>query len=144
MGFLGLFNSYLYRKYLRRRNPDWIVFLAEISIGVVLVLDCLIYFNIINMTWLEILPWIDMPSAEPGKYFMWNSFLVIGLAPNITPQPGMEIIGLFLMISYVGWYYFASKLGKILFGYREYQQGLMWVFKPVKKIQKEREKQESR
>ena len=137
---LGWLNSYLYRKYLRKRNKDWIAFLAIISIGVFWILDCLIYFDVLNMTWLNSLPWINIPASGSGRYFLWNSFMVIGLHPNISPQAGMEIVELVLLISYFPWYVVGKLLGKILHGYRTYQQGLYWPFRPTKTVIKKREK----
>lgn len=149
MGFLeglivsfmaGWMNSYLYRKYLRKRNKDWIVFLAFIFLPILWTIDALIYFEIIDMSWLNFLPWVNIPSVEKGKYFLWNSFIVFGLDLNITHQPGMELIAIFLLISYLFWYYFGSKLGKVFHGYRPYQQGHYLIYRPVKKFIKDREK----
>ncbi len=140
MFWVGWVNSYLYRKFLRKRNKDWIVFLAVISILGFWIFDSLIYFEIIDMTWLNFLPWVDIPMVDKGKYFMWNSFIVLGLDFGITHQPGMEIIAFFLLISYLFWYYFGSKLGKIFHGYRTYQQGHYMIIRPVKKYIKDREK----
>ena len=135
----GWINSYLYRKYLRRRNKDWIVFLAVIFLSVLWTVNSLIYLDIINMSLLNFLPWVNIPSS--GKYYLWNSFLVFGIDFKITHQPGMETIAIFLLISYLFWYYFGSKLGKVVHGYKTYQQGHYLIFRPVKKFIKEREKQ---
>ncbi len=149
MGFLeglilsfaaGWINSYLYRKYLRKRNKDWIVFLAVIFLSTLWTVDILIYFEIIDMRWLNFLPWVNIPSIDKGKYFLWNSFIVIGIDFKITQQSGMEIIASFLLISYLFWYYFGSKLGKVIHGYKPYQQGHYLIFRPVKKFIKDREK----
>ncbi|MFX1303535.1 MAG: hypothetical protein ACFFBV_09700 [Promethearchaeota archaeon] len=149
MGFLeglilsfaaGWINSYLYRKYLRKRNKDWIVFLAVIFLSTLWTVDILIYFEIIDMGWLNFLPWVSIPSIDKGKYFLWNSFIVIGIDFKITQQSGMEIIASFLLISYLFWYYFGSKLGKVIHGYKPYQQGHYLIFRPVKKFIKDREK----
>jgi hypothetical protein len=142
--FLGWLNSYLYRKYLRKRNEDWIVFLAVISIGIFWILDCLIYFNVLNIIWLNSLPWINIPLTGSGRYFLWNSFMLIGMHPNITPQAGMEIVELALIISYLPWYICGKFLGKILHGYKTYQQGTYWPFRPTKAVIKEKKKQSSK
>ena len=92
------------------------------------------------MSWLNFLPWVNIPSIEKGKYFLWNSFIVFGLDLKVTHQPGMEIIAIFLLISYLFWYYFGSKLGKVFHGYRTYQQGHYLIYRPVKKFIKDREK----
>ncbi|NVM35493.1 MAG: hypothetical protein HWN81_07845 [Candidatus Lokiarchaeota archaeon] len=136
----GWINSYLYRKYLRKRNKDWIVFLAVIFLSVLWIIDSLIFFDKINMTWLNFLPWVSIPSIDPGKYFLWNSFIVFGIDFQINHQLGMEVIACFLLFSYLFWYYFGSKLGKVIHGYRTYQQGHYLIFRPVKKFIKDREK----
>ncbi|MCK4370072.1 MAG: hypothetical protein KAW03_03315 [Candidatus Lokiarchaeota archaeon] len=137
----GWINSYLYRKYLRKRNKDWIVFLAVTFLSLLWTIDGLIYFNIIDMKWLNFLPWVEIPSVNQGKYFLWNSFLVFGIDFQITHQPGMELIASVLLISYLFWYYFGSKLGKVVHGYKTYQQGHYLIFRPVKKFIRDRDKQ---
>ena len=134
---LGWINSYLYRKYLRKRNPDWLIFLAFISILGLLTIDILIYIDKIDMTWMNVIPWVT--TIEDGKDFMWNSFVIFGFDFEITHQPGMKKIAIFLLISYPIWYYFGSKVGKLIHGSRTYQQGLFWLFRPTKKVIKERE-----
>lgn len=136
----GWINSYLYRKYLRKRNKDWIVFLALIFLFLLWIIDILIYFDIINMIWLNILPWINLPAINTGEYFLWNPFIIFGLDLNITPQPGMAVFASFLLVSYLVWYYLGSKIGKVLHGYRIFQQGHYLIFRPVKKFIKDREK----
>jgi hypothetical protein len=136
----GWINSYLYRKYLCKRNKDWIVFLAIIFLSTLWTVDILIYFEIIDMRWLNFLPWVNIPSTDKGTYFLWNSFIVFGIDFRITQQPGMEIIASFLFISYLFWYYFGSKLGKVIHGYKPYQQGHYLIFRPVKKFIKDRKK----
>ncbi|UCD01097.1 MAG: hypothetical protein JSV23_09460 [Promethearchaeota archaeon] len=136
----GWVNSYLYRKYLRKRNKDWIVFLAAIFLASIWTVDILIYFEIIDMRWLNFLPWVNIPSMDKGKYFLWNSFVVFGIDFKIPHQPGMEIIASFLFISYLFWYYSGSKLGKVIHGYKPYQQGHYLIYRPVKRFIKDREK----
>jgi hypothetical protein len=92
------------------------------------------------MIWLDFLPWVNLPSINTGKYFLWNSFIIFGIDLKITPQLGMEIIASFLLISYLFWYYLGSKIGKVLHGYRTYQQGHYLIFRPVKKFIKDRKK----
>jgi len=137
---IGWFNSYLYRKYLRRQNKDWIIFLAIIYLSLIWIIEILISIDIINIRFLNVLPWIDLPSNEPGKYFLWNSFLFFGVDYGIISQPGMTIISVFLSTSYLFWYYFGSKIGKVFHGYRSYQGGYYLIFRPVKKYIKDREK----
>ena len=137
---IGWVNSYLYRKYLRRKNKDWIVFLACIFLTIIWTIDILIYFDIINIEFLNGSSWINLPSSNPGKYYLWNSFLLFGINFGITLQPGMEIISIFLFMSYLSWYYIGSKIGKIVHGYRSYQGGYYLIFRPIKKYISDREK----
>ncbi|MFX1476661.1 MAG: hypothetical protein ACFFCI_00890 [Promethearchaeota archaeon] len=136
----GWVNSYLYRKYLRSHNKDWIVFQALIFLFILWTIDLLIYFEIIDMRWLNFLPWVNIPSMGKGTYFLWNSFLVFGVNFKIVNQSGMEVIGFFLLVSYLFWYYLGSKLGKVFHGYKTYQQGHYLIYRPVKKFIKDREK----
>jgi hypothetical protein len=137
---IGWVNSYLYRKYLRKRNKDWIVFLALIYLTLIWGIEILIYFDFINIKFLNRLPWVDLPSIEPGKYYLWNSFLLFGLDYGIIFQPGMDIISVFLFLSYLFWYYLGSKLGKVIHGYKTYQGGFYLIIRPIKRFIKDREK----
>ena len=135
---VGWFNSYLYRKYLRKRNKDWIVFLACISLVIIWAIDILIYFDLIDIQFLNLLPWVEIVSNYPGRYYLWNSFLLFGIDFKISYQPGMEIISAFLFASYLSWYYLGSKIGKVIQGYYPYQGGYYMIFRPVKKYIKDR------
>ncbi|MFX1572885.1 MAG: hypothetical protein ACFFB0_09055 [Promethearchaeota archaeon] len=137
---VGWMNSYLYRKFLRKKNKDWIVFLALMFLSLLWSIDILIYIELIDMRWLNFLPWVTIPSIDGGKYFLWNSFIVFGLDLNIRPQSGMVIIASFLLVSYLFWYYFGSKLGKLFHGYRIYQKGYFLLFRPIKKFLRDRKK----
>ena len=137
---IGWVNSYLYRKYLRKRNKDWIVFLALIYLSLIWCIEILIYIDFINIRFLNGLPWVNLPSINPGKYYLWNSFLLFGLDYGIISQPGMDIISVFLFISYLFWYYFGSKVGKVFHGYQTYQGGYYLIIRPIKKYLKDREK----
>ncbi|MFX0059376.1 MAG: hypothetical protein ACFE85_06870 [Candidatus Hodarchaeota archaeon] len=137
---IGWINSYLYRKYLRKRNKDWIVFLAIIYLSLIWAIEILIYIDFINIRFLNSLPWVNLPSINSGKYYLWNPFLLFGVDYGIISQPSMDIISAFLFISYFFWYYFGSKVGKIIHGYQTYQGGFYLIFRPVKKYIKDREK----
>jgi hypothetical protein len=137
---VGWINSYLYRKYLRKRNKDYIVFIGLLFLSLIWIVDSFIYFNIIDMTWLNFLPWVNITAIDSGKYFLWNSFLVFGLDLGIVPQLGMDVIAIFIFVSYLFWYYFGSKVGKVFNGYRTYQGGYYLLFRPVKKYITDREK----
>jgi len=137
---IGWVNSYLYRKYLRKKNKDWITFLACIFLTIIWMIDILIYFDIINIEFLNGLPWVNLPSSNQGKYYLWNSFLLFGVDFGIIPQSGMGLVSAFLFMTYLPWYYMGSKIGKIIHGYRIYQGGYYMIFRPVKKYIKDREK----
>ena len=137
---VGWFDSYIYSKYLRKRNKDWIIFLAIIYLSLIWLIEMLIYIGFINLSFLNNLPWIDLPLNETGKYFLWNSFLIFGIDFGIIFQPGMTLMSFFLSISYLFWYYFGSKIGKLFHGYRSYQGGYYLIFRPVKKYIRDREK----
>ena len=137
---IGWINSYLYRKYLRKRNKDWIVFFAVIYLTIIWTIEISIYFDIIDIQFLNLLPWVDLPSENQGKYFLWNSFLIFGIDLKISHQPGMGIISAFLFASYLFWYYLGSKIGKIFHGYYPYQGGYYMIFRPVKKYIKDQKK----
>jgi len=137
---VGWINSYLYRKYLRKRNKDYIIFIGLLFLSLIWIVDICIYFNIIDMKWLNFLPWVNITAIDSGKYYLWNSFLVFGVNLGIIPQTGMDIIAIFIFISYLFWYYFGSKVGKVFNGYRTYQGGYYLLFRPVKKYITDREK----
>ena len=137
---VGWINSYLYRKYLRKRNKDYILFTAIIFLSLIWIVDIFIYFNIFDIKWLNFLPWVNIPTLDSGKYYLWNSFIVFGVDLGIVPQPGMNIIAIFIFISYLFWYYFGSKVGKVFHGYRTFQGGFYLLFRPVKKYITDREK----
>ena len=137
---IGWLNSYLYRKYLRKRNKDYIVFIALIFLSLIWTIQSLIYLNIFDISWVNIVPWINIPVIDSGKYYLWNSFLVFGVDLGIIPQRGMDTIAIFIFFSYLFWYYFGSKLGKIWNGYRTYQRGYYLLFRPIKKYINDREK----
>ena len=137
---VGWINSYLYRKYLRKRNKDYIIFTAIIFLSLIWIVDIFIYFNIFDIKWLNFLPWVNIPTLDSGKYYLWNSFIVFGVDLGIVPQPGINFIATFIFISYLFWYYFGSKIGKVFHGYRTYQGGFYLLFRPVKKYITDREK----
>jgi hypothetical protein len=137
---VGWFNSYLYSKYLRKKNKDWIVFLAVVYLTLIWTIEALIYYEILDIIWLNFLPWVNIPAINSGMYYLWNSFLIFGIDLSIIPQPGMDVIATVLLISYLFWYYLGSKIGKVIHGYRTYQEGHYMIFRPVKKYFKEREK----
>jgi hypothetical protein len=70
--------------------------------------------------------------------------MLFGINLGIIPQSGMEVFSIFFFASYIFWYYFGSKLGKLIHGYRPYQQGYYLIFRPVKKFMEDREQREKK
>ena len=137
---LGWISSYLYRKYLRKRNKDWLVFLTVIIIPSFWIVELLVYFNIISILWLNNIPWINIPiNSQSGSYFMWNSFILFGIDFQINPVPNMFSVALIIFISYILWFYAGLKIGRIIHGYYTHEEGLLWIL-GNSKIEDENEK----
>ena len=99
---LGWLSSYLYRRFLRKRNKDWIFFLRIIIILGFWIVDAAIYLEIFNLSWINSIPWINIPFyLPPGRYFLWNSFLSFGIDFYINPAPEMFIIAGLIMLKKV-------------------------------------------
>jgi len=131
---LGWLSSFLYRKYLRKRNKDSLFFLTVLITFGFIILDFLIYCGIINITWLNLFVWINIPVYPySGSYFMWNSFLIFGINFMIFPSPGMFSIAIFIFISYPLWFHAGLKIGRLLHGYYTTERGLLWILKSGKK-----------
>ena len=136
---LGWISSYLYRKYLRKRNKDWLFFLGAIILLSFWFVDILIYVGIIDMLWLNSIPWINIPLSVPsGQYYLWNSFLIFGIDFNLTPIPEMMSIAIILLISYPLWFKAGLKVGRILHGYYTHEEGILWLLKSPKKDNEKR------
>ncbi|MHA1299990.1 MAG: hypothetical protein ACTSO9_11270 [Candidatus Helarchaeota archaeon] len=137
---LGWLSSYLYRKYLRKRNKDWIFFMRVMIILGFWFVELSIYLEIINMSWLNSIPWINIPLYLPtGKYYLWNSFLLFGIDFHIYPAPELFSIAAILLLAYPLWYELGLKFGRILHGYYTHEEGILWILKPIEKVVKERE-----
>ena len=130
----GWISSLLYRRYLRKRNKDWLFFLGAIILLSFWLVDILLYTGIIDVRWLNALPWINIPvGVVSGQYYLWNSFLVFGIDFHLTPAPEMLSIAVIILLSYPLWLKAGIKIGRILHGYYSHEEGLLWVLKSPKK-----------
>ncbi|MHA1292801.1 MAG: hypothetical protein ACTSQJ_09065 [Promethearchaeota archaeon] len=131
---LGWLSSYLYKKYLRKKNKDWLAFLSIIILISFWIIDITIYFGIFKIIWINNIPWVKIPDNDlSGSYFMWNSFILFGIDFKISPEPGMISIAILIFISYPLWFNLGVKLGRILHGYYEHEEGILWILKSGKK-----------
>ncbi|MHA1377437.1 MAG: hypothetical protein ACTSRG_03535 [Candidatus Helarchaeota archaeon] len=138
---LGWLSAYLYRRYLRKRNKDWIYFLRLIIILGFWIAEGAIYLGVLDFSWLNSIPWINIPYYfPPGRYYLWNSFLLIGIDFHITPAPELLPIAGILVLAYPLWYELGLKFGRILHGYYTHEEGILWLLKPIEKIVEERNK----
>lgn len=130
---LGWVSSYLYRRYLRKRNKDWLFFLGTIILMSFWLIDILLYIGVLDVRWLNIIPWINIPvSVVSGQYYLWNSFLIFGLDFHLTPTPEMLSIAIILLLSYPFWLKAGIKVGRILHGYYGHEEGILWLLKSPK------------
>ncbi len=138
---LGWLSAYLYRRYLRKRNKDWIFFLRFIFIFSFWILGGAIYLGFLDLSWMNDIPWVNIPFYFPaGRYYLWNSFLLIGIDFHITPAPELLPIAAILLLAYPLWYELGLKLGRMLHGYYTHEEGILWLLKPISKVVKDREK----
>lgn len=125
---LGWISSFLYKKYLRKKNKDWLFFLTVIIILSFWTLELLIYLEKISMAWLNFLPWVNITNtAQSGSYFLWNSFLIFGIDFGINLVPGMVSVAIIIFLSYPLWYHLGVKFGRILHGYYAHEEGILWM-----------------
>jgi len=134
----GWVNSYLYSNYLRKKNKGWLFWFALIWLGAIITFDFLIYVNIIKANWF-LWPWIQIPNGvDPGKYWMFNPFLMFGiqLKSQIIPDAGFvwDIFALFFLISYIWWFIIGQNLGRVMYGRLEYEKGIWYLFRKTKRI----------
>ncbi|HUY00193.1 MAG TPA: hypothetical protein VMV49_11600 [Candidatus Deferrimicrobium sp.] len=130
----GWLSSLLYRKYLRKRNKDWLVFLGILILLGFWIVEILLYVGIIDMYWLNSIPWINIPMGIPsGQYYLWNSFLIFGINFGIMPTPELASIAIVLFLSYPLWYRIGIKIGRILHGYYTHEEGILWLLRSPEK-----------
>ena len=72
----GFLNSYLYRKYLRKRNRGWILWFAMIFLIAIITYDCLIFFNVIDIR--TLFPFLNIPlGVDAGRYYSFNPLILL-------------------------------------------------------------------
>ncbi len=130
---LGWISSYLYKRYLRKRNKDWLFFLGAIILICFWLIDILLYIGVIDMIWLNTIPWVNIPLNVPsGQYYLWNSFLIIGIDFHLLPTAEMFSIAILILLSYPLWLKAGMKVGRILHGYYTHEEGIIWLLKSRK------------
>ena len=80
----------------------------------------LIYINVINAKWFEIIPWIHIPSnipaSEVGQYWMFTPGVMFGLGGCFDLQItyfnglGWDLFAFILFISYIWWFTIGQNL----------------------------------
>lgn len=143
------FSALIYRKYLRKRNKASVVYMGYIVCGGTLLLDLLIYTNILDVTpLLNAYPLITLPpGADPGKFWMFNPLVCFGIPwfAQVNPSgPGYDLLALILFISYYLFYDQGLNLGRMFYGRYTYQRGYWYVLRPTRNIKKRREKLEAK
>lgn len=142
----GWLNSYIYRKYLRKRNKGYLFWCAVIFLGALFTLDMLIYMNFIDVH-LLLWPWIKIPKGvNPGRYWMFNPFLMFGiqLKSAIIPDNGLvwDLFALFFFVSYIWWFTIGQNLGRFMYGRLTYERGAWYLARSTNMIKKSKEKLE--
>lgn len=161
MGFLegliisfigGWINSYLYSKYLRKRNKGWIFWFAILWLGALLTLDLLIYMDIISVYAFEAFPWIDIPDnvspSVAGRYWMFTPGLMFGLPIELPVMnyygAVWHVFAMFFFISYIWWFTIGQNLGRFMYGRLEYEMGAWYLMRSTKMIKRSMDKQEKK
>jgi hypothetical protein len=123
--------------------------MGYIVCGGSLLIDILIYTNIINVTHaLDAFPLIDLPpGANPGEFWMFNPLVCLGIPwfAQINPQgPAYDVLAVILFISYYVFYDQGLNLGKMMFGRYTYQRGYWYVMRPTRSVHKRWQKLEKK
>ncbi|MFX0102256.1 MAG: hypothetical protein ACFFCS_22005 [Candidatus Hodarchaeota archaeon] len=145
MFIAGIVLQLWYRKSLRKKNKDLKFILAVALLLVTWIVQLLMYFNFLPNPSL-FLPWVQ---AQDGRTWMWNSWQFwrfTGASPKMIMPQGMADYAIILSLSYTLWLYAGIKAGKILFGNKTFERGVLWLFTlektpPVPKIVEKKEKE---
>jgi len=144
--FGGFFNSLIYRKYLRKRNKGWLAWFGMLFLGAIISVNLIIYFNIIDIRILNVIPWINISEGidDPGKYWMFTPGLGFGtpLELPVTSYTGFiwHIYAFFFLISYIWWFTIGQNMGRFMFGRLTYEKGSYWLMRPTTSVKKSKEK----
>ncbi|MHA1338037.1 MAG: hypothetical protein ACTSPW_20245 [Promethearchaeota archaeon] len=145
----GWINSYIYRKYLRKRNKGWLFWFALIFVGGIMTFDILIYTNIIDIRKLIWAPWVSIPKdVDAGRYYMWNPGLLLGIQfkSHITPGTGFvwELFAYTLFLSYIWWFTIGQNMSRVMYGRLQYERGAWYLLRTTKMVKKSLDKLEAK
>jgi len=148
----GWLNSYLYSYYFRKKHRGFLFWFAVLFCGGLIAFDYLIYINIINAHWFEIIPWINIPStitdSELGQYWMYTPGAMFGISLdlNITSFEGLgwDIFAFFLFSSYIMWFTIGQNLGRFMFGRLTYEKGAWYLVRSTKMLKRSLDKYEKK
>jgi len=148
----GWLNSYLYSKYLRKKNRGWLFYFALIWLGGIITFDLLIYIDIVDARLFEVIPWIDIPNnIDPsvvGRYWMFTPGSMIGIPMPlpVTDYYGIvwHVFALFFFISYIWWFTIGQNLGRFMFGRLEFEKGASYLMRSTKMIKRSLDKMEEK
>ena len=137
----GWLNSYLYSYHLSKKHKGFLFWFELFFLSSLIIFDVLIYTNIINAQWFTIIPWIRIPDTIQymnfGKYWLFTPGLIIGIPlelPVMTYNGFVwNVYAIIFMGSYVCWWSLGQNLGRIMYGRKDFERGIWYLLKPVKK-----------
>lgn len=143
----GFLNSYLYRKYLRKRHRGWILWFAMIFLIAIITVDILIFFNVLDVR--TLFPFMNIPSGvDAGRYWSFNPIILLLFQFNSPIVPTESIIWAifagFFIISYIFWFAIGQNMGRFLFGRLTFERGVSYLFRSTNSIKKSKEKFEKK
>ncbi|MFX1276783.1 MAG: hypothetical protein ACFFBP_00220 [Promethearchaeota archaeon] len=148
----GWLNSYLYSYHFSKNHKGFLFWFAVIFLGILIILDCLIFFNIINARLFTVIPWIRIPEtivfADVGKYWLFTPGLIFGfpLEFPVINYNGLvwNFYAIIFMISYIWWWVIGQNCGRFMYGRQEYEKGAWYLLRSTKKVKKSRDKLEKK
>ena len=148
----GWLNSYLYRKYLRKKNRAYILWFGIWWCGGLITFDFLIYIDVINANWFEVFPWIHIPDtihpSVVGRYWMFTPGAMFGLPMPLPVENYFgtvwHIFAIFFFLSYIFSFTIGQNLGRFMHGRLTFEKGAWFLFRSTKMIQKSKEKIEKK
>jgi len=150
----GWLNSYLYSYHFRKKHKAFLFWFGVLFVGGLIVFDYLIYINIIDAKWFEIIPWISIPTSisasDIGKYWMFTPGAMFGLEIwfdlQITSFNGMgwDLLAFILFVSYIWWFAIGQNLGRFMFGRLTYEKGAWYLLRSTKMVKRATKKLEKK